>query len=78
MVRFQPSILFVVLTVLTGCSAQLERSKEQEPKRVEQKEEQTPSSVPTFRYRPGAGLTIEGPIDISLAAGNPRAPESGR
>jgi hypothetical protein len=60
MVRFQPSILFVVLTVLTGCSAQLERSKEQEPNRVEQKEEQTPSSVPTFRYRPGAGLTIEG------------------
>jgi outer membrane biogenesis lipoprotein LolB len=59
MVRFKPSILFVVLTVLTGCSAQPERSKEQEPNRVEQKDEQRPSSVTTFRYRPSAGLTIK-------------------
>jgi hypothetical protein len=58
MFQFTPSILFVVLTVLTGC-AQLERPKEQVPDRVEQQEEK-PSPVPTFRYRPGAGLTIEG------------------
>jgi PBP1b-binding outer membrane lipoprotein LpoB len=60
MVRFKASIWFVVLTVLNGCSAQLEPPQEPEPKRVEQKEEQRPPSVPTFRYRPGAGLTIEG------------------
>jgi hypothetical protein len=60
MVRFNPCIWFVVLTLLNGCSAHLEPLQEQEPRRVEQKEEQRPPSVPTFRYRPGAGLTIEG------------------
>jgi hypothetical protein len=60
MVGFKSSILFVVLTVLIGCSAQLEPPQEQEPSRVEQKEEQSPASVPVFRYRPGAGLMIEG------------------
>jgi hypothetical protein len=60
MVQFKTSFLLVVLAVSTGCSAPVERSKEQEPDRVEQKEEPRPSSVPAFRYRPGAGLTIEG------------------
>jgi hypothetical protein len=60
MVRFNPSIWFGVLTVLIGCSAQLGPPQEQEPNRVEQKKEQRPHSVPTFTYRPGAGLTIEG------------------
>ena len=60
MVRFNQPIWFVVLTVLIGCSAHLEPPQEQEPKRVEQKEEQRPLSVPAFRYRPGAGLTIGG------------------
>jgi hypothetical protein len=60
MVGFKSSSLFVVLTVLIGCSAQLEPPQEQEPSRVEQKEEQRPPSVPSFRYRPGAGLMIEG------------------
>jgi PBP1b-binding outer membrane lipoprotein LpoB len=60
MVRFKSSILLVVLTVLIGCSAHREPPQEQEPNRVEQKEKQKPSSVPTFRYRPGAGLMIEG------------------
>jgi outer membrane biogenesis lipoprotein LolB len=60
MVRFKSAILFVVLTMLTGCSAQLERPEEQEPDRGKQKEEQRTPSVPTFRYRPGVGLTIEG------------------
>jgi hypothetical protein len=60
MVRFNQPIWFVVLTVLSGCSAHLEPPQEQESRRVEQKQEQRQPSVPTFRYRPGGGLTIEG------------------
>jgi outer membrane biogenesis lipoprotein LolB len=60
MVRFKATILFVVLTALIGCSAQRERPEAQESKRGEQKEEQKPASFPTFRYRPAAGLMIEG------------------
>jgi hypothetical protein len=60
MVRSKSAILFVVLTVLVGCSAQQERSEDQETKRDEQQQEKQPASFPTFRYRPGAGLTIEG------------------
>jgi len=48
--RLKSAILFVVLPVLTGCSAQVERPKEQEPNRGKQKEEQRPPSAPTFRY----------------------------
>jgi hypothetical protein len=70
MVRFKSSILFVVLTVLIGCSAQLESPQEQEPGGVEQKEEQRPSSVPTFRYRPGAGLMIEGRLGAIVNSGH--------
>ncbi len=58
--RLKSAIWFVVLTVLTGCSAQLERPKEQDANRSKQNEEQRPPSVPTFTYRPGAGLMIEG------------------
>ena len=61
MVRFKSSILFVVLMTLIGCSAQVvESPQEQEAKGAEQKEDQRPHAVPTFTYRPGAGLTIEG------------------
>jgi len=60
MARFGFAILFVVVTALVGCSAQVERPKEQALNRGEQKEEQRPPSVPTFTYRPGAGLMIEG------------------
>jgi hypothetical protein len=60
MVRFKSAILFVALTVLVSCSVQRERPEEQEAKPGEQKEEKQPASFPTFRYRPGAGLTIEG------------------
>jgi hypothetical protein len=60
MVRFKLLILFLGLTVLIGCSAQRERPEEQVSNRGKQKEEQRPASVPTFTYRPGAGLTIEG------------------
>jgi hypothetical protein len=58
--RFKSAILFVVLPVLVSCSAQRERPAEQEAKAGDQKEEKQPVSFPTFRYRPGAGLTIEG------------------
>ena len=58
--QFKATILFVVLTVLTACSAQLERPEEQDADRGMQNEEQRRPSVPTFSYRPGAGLMIEG------------------
>ena len=70
MVRFKSSILFVVLMALIGCSAQLEPPKEPEPKQVEQKEEPRPPSVPAFRYRPGAGLTIEGRLGAIVNSGH--------
>ena len=57
---FRSLILFILFTVLIGCSAQIERPEQQESNRAEQKEDQRPASVPTFRYRPGAGLMIEG------------------
>ena len=61
MFRFKSSILFVVLMVLIGCSSHVvESPQEQEAKRAEQKEDQRPPAVPTFTYRPGAGLAIEG------------------
>jgi hypothetical protein len=60
MLRFKSLILFVVLTMPIGCSTQLERPQDQESSQVEQKKEQRPPSVPTFTYRPGSGLMIEG------------------
>ena len=59
MVRFKSSILLIVLTGSVGCSA-IERPLEPQPNRPEQQEEQKSPSVPTFMYRPGAGLMIEG------------------
>ena len=53
-------MLFVVLMVLIACSSQVvESPQEQEAKRAEQKEDLRPPALPTFTYRPGAGLTIE-------------------
>jgi hypothetical protein len=60
MIRLKSLVFFVVLTALMGCSAQLERAEEQVPTQGKQREEQRPASVPTFKYRPGAGLMIEG------------------
>ena len=59
MVRFKSSILFIVLVVFIGCAA-IERPVEPETNPTEQKEKQRSPSVPTFTYRPGAGLMIEG------------------
>jgi hypothetical protein len=61
MIRFKSVISVLLFTALIGCSAQLvERPKEQDVSRAKQKEERKPSSMPTFTYRPGAGLMIEG------------------
>jgi hypothetical protein len=61
MIRFKSMIAVLLFTALTGCSAQLvERPKEQEASRAKLEEERRPSSMPTFTYRPGAGLMIEG------------------
>ena len=61
MMRLKSVIAFVLFTALVGCSAQLvEPPKEQEASQAKQEEERTPSSIPTFTYRPGAGLMIEG------------------
>src|SRR5262245_19018278 len=59
MVRFKSSMSFVVLMVFIGCGA-IERPVEAETNQAEPKEKQRSLSVPTFIYRPGAGLMIEG------------------
>jgi hypothetical protein len=61
MIRFKSVIAGFFFAALIGCSAQLvERPKEQEVSRAKQEEDRKPSSMPTFTYRPGAGLMIEG------------------
>jgi hypothetical protein len=61
MVRFKPSIWFVVPTVVNGCSAYLGPPPEQEPRRVEQKEEQRGQlQYPRSDIAQAAGLMIEG------------------
>ena len=62
MIRVKSVIVVFLFTTFIGCSAQLtERSKEEGGSRAKQEEERKPSSIPTFTYRPGAGLMIEGP-----------------
>ena len=62
MVSFNAVIGIFFFTAFVGCSAQLtERSKEEGGSRAKQEEERKPSSIPTFTYRPGASLMIEGP-----------------
>lgn len=54
-------IAVLLFTGFFGCSAQVvEPPQEQEAGRAKQEEERKPSSMPTFTYRPGAGLMIEG------------------
>jgi outer membrane biogenesis lipoprotein LolB len=60
MVRFRSAIALFALSALLGCSAQVERPEEQQERQAIEKKEQSPSSIPTFTYRPGAGLLIEG------------------
>jgi hypothetical protein len=61
MIRVKPVIVIMLITASIGCSAEIvERPKEQEASRAKQEEDRKPSSIPTFTYRPGAGLMIEG------------------
>lgn len=61
MVRFKAAIVLFTFSALLGCSAQTERPEEQqEASPAKEKKEQRPSSMPTFTYRPGGGLMIEG------------------
>ena len=61
MIRVKSVIVVFLFTAIIGCSAQLlEGPNQQEASRVKQEEERKPSSIPTFTYRPGAGLMIEG------------------
>jgi hypothetical protein len=59
---FSKSVIASFLfAALIGCSVQrVERPKEQETSRAKQEEHPKPSSIPTFTYRPGVGLMIEG------------------
>jgi len=61
MIRVNSVIVAFLFTAIIGCSAGVvEGTKEQEASRAKQDEDRKPSSVPTFTYRPGAGLMIEG------------------
>jgi hypothetical protein len=61
MIRLQSVMGVFLFTAIIGCSAQLvEAPKGQEASRAKQEEDRKPSSIPTFTYRPGAGLMIEG------------------
>jgi hypothetical protein len=62
MIRVKSVIVVFFFTAIIGCSEQLvEAPKGQEASRTKQEEDRKPSSIPTFTYRPGAGLMIEGP-----------------
>jgi hypothetical protein len=61
MIRIQSVMGVFLFTAIIGCSAELvETPKVQEAGRAKQEEDRKPSSIPTFTYRPGAGLMIEG------------------
>jgi len=60
MIRVKAAIFLAVLLALIGCSAQLERPDERVLAPSKEEQEQRLRSVPTFTYRPGAGLMIEG------------------
>ena len=60
MLRFKSAILLFTFSVLVGCSAPIERPDQPQEIGRATKKEQRPSSIPTFTYRPGGGLMIEG------------------
>jgi hypothetical protein len=60
MIRVESVMGVFLFTAIIGCSAQLpEAPKGQEASRAKQEEDRKPSSIPTFTYRPSAGLMIE-------------------
>ena len=61
MTRVNSVIVGILFTAIIGCSAQsVQPLTEQEQIRGKQEEDRKSPSIPTFTYRPGAGLTIEG------------------
>ena len=60
MIRVKSAISLGVLLTLIGCGAELNRPDEQALTPTTEEQEQRQRSVPTFTYRPGAGLMIEG------------------
>lgn len=60
MIRVKSASLLAVLLSLIGCGAQLERQDERVLVPSKEEQEQRQRSAPTFTYRPGAGLMIEG------------------
>jgi hypothetical protein len=61
MIRIKSVIVDMLFTAIIGCSAQpVQPLTEQEQIRAKQEEDRNSPSIPTFTYRPGAGLTIEG------------------
>ena len=59
--RVKAVSVILLFTACTGCSTlHMERSKEEEASRPKQQEDRKSSTTPTFTYRPGAGLMIEG------------------
>jgi len=53
MIRVNAVIVVFLFPAIIGCSAK------QAASRAKQAEDRKPSSIPTFTYRPGAGLMIE-------------------
>ena len=60
MIGVKSAILLAVLLALMGCGAQLERQDDRTLAPSKEEQEQRQRSVPTFTYRSGAGLMIEG------------------
>ena len=60
-VNLSAATLFLTLTVFYGCAPQLRRSPASQALIQEKREQQREKvTMPTFRYRPGRGLTITG------------------
>ena len=61
MAKVRPTLAFLALVLLFGCGTQLQRPEVSNAVIEQQREkERPPTSMPTFRYRPGSGLTIKG------------------
>jgi hypothetical protein len=54
------AILLAVLLALIGCGVDIEPTDKQSMIPAKEEQEKKLSRVPTFTYRPGAGLIIEG------------------
>jgi hypothetical protein len=60
MIRVKSAISLSVLLTLIGCGPEINRPDKQVLVPSKEEQEQRQRSMPTFTYRPGAGLMIEG------------------